>query len=124
MLMTPRDDQFIDGSVAQARQAYRKVLSKQGLLKLTSKEVDVARSALRSRGQAHIAAEDIRFQAAITRLQSRKDMAPESQEQALREILAAEYDCDQSTWERDCHRAAMVEHLHCKLPVKAPIVIV
>ncbi len=110
-------DPSVDALVVQAQQAYQKVLAQWGLLNFTRGEMARARASLRSGGLIRIDPEDIRFQAVITRLRSRKDMSSQAVEAAVHELLDAEYECDQSRWERDCHRAAMMEHAHFKLAV-------
>jgi hypothetical protein len=79
-----------------------------------------ARASLRSEGLIRIDPEDIRFQAAVMRLRSRGDMSAQAVDAAVHELLDAEYECDQSRWERDCHHAAMIEHSHFKLAVPMP----
>jgi hypothetical protein len=114
-------DPSVDALVIQAQQAYQQVLTQWGLLNFTRGEIARARASLRSEGLMRISPEDVRFQAAVARLRSRKDMLPQAVDAALHELLDAEYECDQSRWERDCHRAAMMEHAHFKLVVpKAP----
>jgi len=114
-------DPSVDAMVVQARQAYQKVLAQRGLLNFTRDEIARARASLRSEGLTRIDPDDVHFQAAVMRLRSRKDMSPQAVDAALHELLDAEYECDQSRWERDCHRAAMIEHAHFKLVVpKAP----
>ena len=108
-------DPDMDASVVQARQAYRKVLARHGLLTFTSKEVAQARGAMEPKGNPWICPDDIRFQAFIMRLGER-NLSPEAVDIAVKELIDAELDCDQARWERDCHRAAMMEHLHFRLP--------
>jgi hypothetical protein len=114
-------DPSVDALVVQAQQTYQRILAQWGLLNFTRDEMDRARASLRSGGLIRIDPEDIRFQAAVTRLRSCKDMSPQAVEAAVHGLLDAEYECDQSRWERDCHRAAMMEHAQFKLAVpKAP----
>lgn len=114
-------DPSVDALMVQARQSYQRILAQWGLLNFTRDEMSRARASLRSGGLIRIDLEDIRFQAAVTRLRSRKDMSSQAVAAALHELLDAEYECDQSRWERDCYRAAMMEHSHFRLAVpKAP----
>jgi hypothetical protein len=107
-------------SVVQARQAYRGILAKRGLADLSSAEVDTARSVLQVEGNTDIESDDLAFQAAMTRLQCRKNLAPQAMEELFRELILAEYECDQAEWERDCWRAADMEHsIHKVLAKKA-----
>ena len=107
----------VDALMVQAQQSYQRILAQWGLLNFTRGEMARAHASLRSGGQARISPEDICYQAAVTRLHSRKDMSPQAVAAALHELLNAEYECDQSRWERDCHRAAMMEHAQFKLAV-------
>lgn len=113
-------DPSVDALVVQAQQTYQRLLAQQGLLNFTRNEMARARSSLRSGGLTRIDPDDVRFQAAILRLRSRKDMPARAMDAAVRELLVAEYECDQSRWERDCFRAAMVEHSRFKLEVHKP----
>ena len=97
-------------SVVQARQAYRGILAKRGLADFSSAEVDTARSVLQVEGNTDIESDDLAFQAAMTRLQCRKNLPPQAMEELFRELILAEYECDQAEWERDCWRAADMEH--------------
>jgi hypothetical protein len=110
-------DPSVDALVVQAQQSYQKILVHWGLLNFTRGEMARARASLRSAGQTRVGPEDICYQAAVTRLRSRGDMSPQTVAAALHELLDAEYECDQARWERDCHRAAMIEHSHFKLGV-------
>ena len=114
-------DPSVDALVVQARQSYQRILAQWGLLNFTRGEMARARASLRSAGHTRISPEDICYQAAVIRLHSRDDMSAQAVDAALHELLDAEYECDQARWERDCHRAAMIEHSHFKLAVpKAP----
>lgn len=97
-----------DGSVAEARKAYRDVLARHGLVNFSREEIDAALSALRSQHGVRVASGDIRFQAAMARLKSRKDLSAQAVEDALDELVTAECECDQAEWERDCHRWACI----------------
>lgn len=108
-------DPDMDASVIQARQAYRKVLARHGLLTFTSEEVAHARGQVESQGNPWAGPDDIRFQASIVRLKGRK-LSADAVDTAVKELIDAEFDCDQARWERDCHRAAMMEHLHFRMP--------
>ncbi len=108
-------DPSVDDSVAQTRQAYRNVLARRGLVDFSQGEIDRALAMLRSEGHSHISPEDISFQASVVRLQSRKDLSPGAIEDALRELITAEYECDQAEWERDCHMSGVRDHAHFKL---------
>jgi hypothetical protein len=105
----------LDALVVQARQAYRRVLARHGLLIFKPKEVARARAMMESQGDSRINPDDIRFQASVIRLRSR-NLSREAVEDAVRELIEAECECDQARWERDCHRAALMEHLRFKLP--------
>jgi hypothetical protein len=113
-------DLSVDALMVQARQSYQKILAQWGLLNFTRGEKNRARASLRSGGQSRVSPEDICYQAAVTRLRSRGDMSAQAVTAALHELLDAEYECDQSRWERDCHHAAMIEHSHFKLAVPVP----
>jgi len=113
-------DSSTDGPVTEARKAYRNVLARHGLLNFSQPEVDTALAALQSQGTGRIGAGDIRFQAAVTRLKSRKGTSPQVVEGVLQELLDAEYDCDQAEWERDCHRWACLTHLNFRMPRFTP----
>jgi hypothetical protein len=97
-------------SVVQARQAYRGILARRGLADLSPAEVDSARSVLKIEGSTDIESDDLAFQAAMARLQSRKNLPPKAMEELFQELIVAEYECDQAEWERDCWRAADMEH--------------
>jgi hypothetical protein len=119
-------DPSVDALVVQTQQTYQKVLVQWGLLDFTRNEMARARISLRSGGQTRIHLADARFQAAVTRLRSRKDISSQTVDAALRELMDAEYDCDQALWERDCHRVVMMKHLHFKRAIplvvpKAPV---
>ena len=111
-------DPSVDALVVQARQAYRKVLARHGLLIFEPKEVARARAMMDSQGDSRINPDDIRFQASVSRLQS-QNLSRKAVDNAVRELLEAECDCDQARWERDCHRAVLMEHMHFKLPTAA-----
>ena len=107
-------------SVVQARQAYRGILTKRGLADFSPAEFDTARSVLKVQGNTDIESDDLAFQAAMTRLQSRKNLPAQAMEELFHEIIVAEYECDQAEWERDCWRAADIEHsIHKMLSKKA-----
>ncbi len=99
-----------DALVIETRQAYRKVLSRHGLLDFTAPEVAQARAALKVPGNARTTRDDLRFQASVVRLKSR-NLSRKAVKDAVRELILAEIDCDQARWERDCHRAALQDHL-------------
>lgn len=107
------DELMIEGSVAQARQAFQSLLARWGLDDISHNELESARKALEARN-VPATTNDIQFQASLARLQARKDMSAVRLEAALSELMVAEYDCDQAEWERDCHRAASMAH--CKSP--------
>jgi len=92
------------GSVASASQAYRSVLAQHGLVDFSGQEIRDALATLQSQGWGHFGSRDIRFQAAITRLRSRKDLSSGTVEGILHQLVNSEYDLDQAEWERDCHR--------------------
>jgi len=115
MLKCELTDPSGDALVVQARQAYRRVLARHGLLIFKPEEVARARAMMESQGDSRISPDDIRFQASVIRLRSR-NLSREAVEEAVRELIEAECECDQARWERDCHRAALMEHLHFKLP--------
>lgn len=100
--------------VSQTRQAWREVLDRWGLQDFSKKELDKARAKLRPAERSH--PEDVEFQAAIDRLESRRDLSSKTIEHAIKEILEAEYECDQAQWERDCHHAAVILHSQVKIP--------
>jgi hypothetical protein len=109
-------------SVVQARQAYRGILARRGLADLSAAEVDSARSVLQVEGNTDIETDDLAFQAAMARLQRRKNLPPQAMEELFRELIVAEYECDQAEYERDCWRAADVEHsIHKVLSKKATV---
>ena len=89
--------------------------------KIRDPDSSQVRGSLRCGGQIRISPEDICYQAAVTQLHSRDGMSARAAEAALHEPLDAEYECDQARWERDCPRAAMMEHSHFKLAV--PLVV-
>jgi hypothetical protein len=107
-------------SVVQARQAYRGILARRGLADFSTAEFATARTALRGQGNTDIESDDLAFQAAMARLQCRKNLPPQAMEDLFQEIIVAEYECDQAEWERDCWRAADIEHsIHKMLSKKA-----
>jgi hypothetical protein len=109
-------------TVVQARQAYRGILAKRGLANFSPAEFDTARTALKVEGGSDIEIDDLAFQAAMTRLQSRKSLPPHAMEELFREIIVAEYECDQAEYERDCWRAADIEHsIHKVMSKKANV---
>ncbi|RPI59249.1 MAG: hypothetical protein EHM48_09170, partial [Planctomycetaceae bacterium] len=89
--------------VAQARLAYQKLLVRWGLDDFSQNELNDAQGTLLSGGHPQASVEDILFQAAVARLEKRRDIKPATVENAFRELLEAEYECDQAEWERDCH---------------------
>jgi hypothetical protein len=103
-------------AVAHAQKAYREILARWGLQDFTQEELNHASAMLRAQKRTRIHADDIEFQAAFTRLESRSDLDPHAVEQALKQLLEAEYECDQAQWERDCHNAAVIYHSHLRLP--------
>ena len=105
-------------SVVQARQAYRGILTRRGLANFSPAEFDTARSVLRVEGRTDIESDDLAFQAAMTRLQCRKNLPPQAMEELFHELIVAEYECDQAEWERDCWRAADIEHSIHKVMAK------
>ena len=115
-------DPSVDALVVQTQQTYQKVLVQWDMLNFTRNEMARARASLRSGGQTRIQLADVRFQAAVARLRSRKDVSSQAVDAALRELIDAEYDCDQARWERDCHRTLMMKHLHFKraIPLVVP----
>ena len=104
------------GSVASASKAYRNVLAQHGLVDFSRQEIKGAMARLQSQGCGHIASGDIHFQAAITRLKSRKDLSSQTVERILDQLVNAEYDLDQAEWERDCHRRVSLSHSTFRLP--------
>jgi hypothetical protein len=105
-----------DGSVTAADMAYRDVLARNALVNFSRQEIELALAALQSLGCDGIGSRDIRFQAAVKRLQSRKDLSSEAVEDILQQLINAEYDLDQAEWERDCHRRASLSHSTFRLP--------
>ncbi len=99
------------GTVAEASKAYRNTLAQHGLVDFTRQEIEEARSTLQSQGCGRIGSRDLRFQAAITRLKTRKDLGAHAVEGILRQLVNLEYDLDQAEWERDCHRRVSLSHL-------------
>ena len=95
-------DPSMDALVVQARQEYRKVLTRHGLLTFTPNEVSQARAVMKSQGQPAANPDDIRFQASVARLRSGQ-ISREAGDIAVRELLNAEHDCDEARWERDCN---------------------
>ncbi len=98
-------------SVALASKAYRNVLAQHGLVDFSRQEIETARAALETQGCGRIGSRDIRFQAAITRLKSRKELSSHAVEGILHQLVNLEYDLDQAEWERDCHRRVSLSHL-------------
>jgi hypothetical protein len=115
MMKHKPSDPSVDALVVEARQAYRKVLARHGLLTFTPYEVARARAVMESRGDLRIAPDDIRFQASIARLRSR-NLSCQAVDDAVKELIDAERECDQAMWERDCHRASLMVHLHFGRP--------
>lgn len=105
-----------DDSAAHARQEYNKVLARLGLVDFSPEEFDRARLALESQGCTKISIQDLQFQAAAARLRSRTDLSPQAIEDAVKEILDAEYTYNQAQWERECFRAASMEQSNFKIP--------
>jgi hypothetical protein len=106
--------------IDQAGKAYRKTLARWGLADLSAGELDQARTNLQSTDRSEASTETVEFQAALTRLGS-KHLPPQKVEEAMRELLSAEYDCDQAEWERDCHHAAMMTHMQTRIVPRLPI---
>ncbi len=102
-------DPVVDDMVVQSRQAYRKVLARHGLLAFTAKEVSQARALAQEQDRSRINPEDIRFQACVNRLRAR-NLTRKALDDAVKELIEAEGECDQARWERDCHIAAMMTH--------------
>jgi DNA-directed RNA polymerase specialized sigma54-like protein len=99
-----------DTSVAKAGMAYRGVLARHALVSFSRREIERALAALQSLGCEGLGSRDIRFQAAVSRLQARKDLAPEAVDDILQQLLRAEYDLDEAEWERDCQRRVSLSH--------------
>ena len=108
-------DPSMDALVVEARQAYRKVLARHGLLTFTAVEVEQARAVMESQGQSRMDPDDLRFQASVSRLGTR-NLSREALDVAVKELIEAEHECDQARWERDCHRATMLDHQHFRMP--------
>lgn len=111
----PRDD-----SAAHARQEYNKLLARLGLVDFTPEEFDRARLVLESQGCRRITIQDLQFQAAAARLRSRTDLSLQAVEDAIKEILDAEYEYNQAVWERECFREASTEHSNFNMPHGSP----
>lgn len=109
----PSQSDLIDS----AGEAYHRTLARWGLTNLSEKELAQARQALHSPDRPPVADATIEFEAAFNRLHSRR-LSPAKIEEALKDIFAAEYDCDQAQWERDCHHLAMMSHMHFRLVPK------
>ncbi|MFB3893793.1 MAG: hypothetical protein ACE15C_17415 [Phycisphaerae bacterium] len=102
-----------ESALEEARRAQRNVLARWGLTKFDAKELSAARSELAADGGlAGLAPEDIEFQAAVNRLKSRRNLTAADVERAIKELLAADYACDEAAWERDCEMALRMEHEH------------
>ncbi len=110
MKYTSSSDLSSGESVVQARQAYRGILTRRGLADFSPAEFATARSTLLVEGNTDIESDDLAFQAAMTRLQCRKNLPPQAMEELFHELIVAEYECDQAEYERDCWRAADMEH--------------
>ena len=106
--------------IDQASRAYRKTLARWGLADLSTGELDQARTNLQSCDHSGATNESVEFQAAFARLSSRH-LSPQKIEEAMKELLSAEYDCDQAEWERDCHHAAMMTHMQTRIVPRLPI---
>ena len=104
------------GAVASAGKAYRNVLARHGLVDFSSQEMAGALAALRSQGLSHTGNRDIRFQAAITRLTSRKNLSSQTVEGILQQLVDSELDLDQAEWEHDCDRRVFLSHSTFRLP--------
>jgi hypothetical protein len=105
-----------DGSVAAADTAYRDVLARHALVSFSRQEIEGALATLQSLGCDGIGSRDIRFQAAVRRLQSRKDLSSKTVDDILQQLMDAEYDLDQAEWERDCQRRASLSHSTFRMP--------
>jgi len=103
-------------SVAAANLAYRGVLARHELVSFSRQEIELATATLRSLGCDGIGSRDIRFQAAVRRLESRKDLAPGAVDDILQQLMSAEYDLDQAEWERDCQRRTSLSHSTFRMP--------
>ena len=103
-------------SVAGADMAYRDVLARNALVNFSRQEIELALASLKSLGCDGVGSRDIRFQAAVKRLQSRKDLSCEAVDEILQQLMEAEYDLDQAEWERDCHRRTSLSHSTFRMP--------
>jgi hypothetical protein len=103
-------------SVAAADMAYRDVLARNALVSFSRQEIELALASLKSLGCDGVGSRDIRFQAAVRRLQSRKDLSSEAIDDILNQLMQAEYDLDQAEWERDCHRRTSLSHSTFRMP--------
>ena len=109
-------ESFPETSVAAADTAYRDVLASHALVNFSRQEIELALTTLQSLGCDGVGSRDIRFQAAVGRLQSRKELSCEAVDGILRQLISAEYDLDQAEWERDCQRRTSLSHSTFRMP--------
>ena len=107
-------------SVATPGMAYRDVLARHALVSFSRREIELALATLQSLGCEGIGSRDIRFQAAVKRLQSRKDLASDAVDDILQQLMSAEYDLDQAEWEHDCQRRTSLSHSTFRMPPVKP----
>ncbi len=107
-------------SVAMADMAYRDVLARHALVNFSRQEIELALATLQSLDCDGVGSRGIRFQAAVNRLQSRKDLSSEAVDNILQQLMSAEYDLDQAEWERDCHRRTSLSHSTFRIPQAKP----
>lgn len=115
-----RPEDSFNACVTEAFRAYRDLLARYDLQSLSREEIRAASDVLSSQSTGRIPAADIRFQAAATRLNSRKDISDRAAKAVLRELVAAEQECDQALWERDCHRLLCLSHHSFRMPRHEP----
>lgn len=112
MRRTRHDVCSFDASLADAREAYAKVLVRLHLGQADPANPRKDQPAIDAFAEGD---HEIDFDSAVRRLEARRDLPQKDFEKGLRQLLEAEYACDQAEWERECQRVALLGHSQFRL---------